>query len=242
VRALRAGPPREANAAALSHCGADFTLHDRDLNTVAPAAFAALAIERLFVITAGWLCWPSHQSQIESSLACPVCPPTHHLVSRRLGEVSAMEAGAVRVSVGAHNVSVLTMQAGKQAERTIADVSLRVRGPPMRKRRLPPSGAIDLADLSRSDVRRNFGRLSGVIIDVCRNHGVWFDDDELSRILDWTRRGGLRWPVRNTPGTETRSRRKAAHAARRRRAVSDDTEPGESLFGTMVESLWNLFD
>jgi Zn-finger nucleic acid-binding protein len=40
-------------------------------------------------------------------------------------------------------------------------------------------------------VKRNFGRQSGVIIDVCGRHGVWFDADELPRILDWIRAGGL---------------------------------------------------
>ena len=30
-----------------------------------------------------------------------------------------------------------------------------------------------------------------MIIDVCREHGVWFDPDELPRILAWVRSGGL---------------------------------------------------
>ena len=40
-------------------------------------------------------------------------------------------------------------------------------------------------------VRQHFGRQSGVIVDVCKYHGVWFDADELPRILDWIRSGGL---------------------------------------------------
>jgi len=32
----------------------------------------------------------------------------------------------------------------------------------------------------------------GVIIDRCRQHGIWFDDEELQRILQWIREGGLR--------------------------------------------------
>ena len=38
--------------------------------------------------------------------------------------------------------------------------------------------------------RRNYAHKSGVIIDVCREHGVWFDPDELQRILAWIRAGG----------------------------------------------------
>jgi len=39
--------------------------------------------------------------------------------------------------------------------------------------------------------RQNFGRYSGVIIDVCMKHGTWFDADELRRILDFIAAGGL---------------------------------------------------
>ncbi len=38
--------------------------------------------------------------------------------------------------------------------------------------------------------RRNYGRKSGVIVDTCRNHGVWFDEGELARILRWLHGGG----------------------------------------------------
>ena len=38
--------------------------------------------------------------------------------------------------------------------------------------------------------RINYGHSSGVIVDVCRDHGIWFDADELARILTWLRAGG----------------------------------------------------
>ena len=39
--------------------------------------------------------------------------------------------------------------------------------------------------------RANFARCSGVIIDLCKQHGVWFDRNELSRIVEFIRAGGL---------------------------------------------------
>jgi len=39
--------------------------------------------------------------------------------------------------------------------------------------------------------RVNFARCSGVIVDVCRGHGTWFDRDELSGIVQFIRGGGL---------------------------------------------------
>jgi Zn-finger nucleic acid-binding protein len=39
--------------------------------------------------------------------------------------------------------------------------------------------------------RINFARCSGVIVDFCKQHGTWFDRDELSRIVEFIRGGGL---------------------------------------------------
>lgn len=40
-------------------------------------------------------------------------------------------------------------------------------------------------------VRRNFGGASGVIIDVCRNHGIWLDHSELEKVLGFIKKGGM---------------------------------------------------
>lgn len=39
--------------------------------------------------------------------------------------------------------------------------------------------------------RVNFARCSGVIVDVCKGHGTWFDRDELAEIVEFIRAGGL---------------------------------------------------
>jgi Zn-finger nucleic acid-binding protein len=39
--------------------------------------------------------------------------------------------------------------------------------------------------------RVNFARYSGVIMDVCKEHGTFFDRDELRRIVTFIRGGGL---------------------------------------------------
>lgn len=46
-------------------------------------------------------------------------------------------------------------------------------------------------DCSQLMNRMNFARCSGVIVDVCKKHGTWFDRDELSRIIEFIRSGGL---------------------------------------------------
>ena len=39
--------------------------------------------------------------------------------------------------------------------------------------------------------RRNFAGVSGVIIDVCREDGVWLDNQELNRIVQFLETGGM---------------------------------------------------
>ena len=39
--------------------------------------------------------------------------------------------------------------------------------------------------------RLNYARRSGVVLDVCKSHGLWFDQDELRRVLAFIAGGGL---------------------------------------------------
>lgn len=39
--------------------------------------------------------------------------------------------------------------------------------------------------------RVNFAGCSNVVLDVCRQHGTWFDRDELRRVVEFIRAGGL---------------------------------------------------
>jgi Zn-finger nucleic acid-binding protein len=56
--------------------------------------------------------------------------------------------------------------------------------------------------------RINFARCSGVIVDICKGHGSWFDRDELTRIVEFVRAGGL---------DAARAKEKAALQEERRR-------------------------
>ena len=58
--------------------------------------------------------------------------------------------------------------------------------------------------------RRMFGKTSGVVIDACREHGIWFDAQELEGVLAWIRQGG-----------EARARKKEAAAEKARSAFQD---------------------
>ncbi len=40
--------------------------------------------------------------------------------------------------------------------------------------------------------RNNFAKTSGVIVDICKQHGVWFDADELPAIIKFIHEGGMK--------------------------------------------------
>jgi Zn-finger nucleic acid-binding protein len=69
--------------------------------------------------------------------------------------------------------------------------------------------------------RVNFAQCSGVVVDVCREHGTWFDRDELMHIVQFIRAGGLEL---------SRDRRRAELAeeerrVRRMRQASANVDP-----------------
>ena len=39
--------------------------------------------------------------------------------------------------------------------------------------------------------RQNFGEVSGVVVDVCSDHGIWFDAGEVNAVIDFVEKGGL---------------------------------------------------
>jgi Zn-finger nucleic acid-binding protein len=60
--------------------------------------------------------------------------------------------------------------------------------------------------------RLNFARCSGVIIDLCKGHGTWFDREELRRIVEFIRAGGL----------ETSRTKEKEYMAEERRRLKED--------------------
>jgi Zn-finger nucleic acid-binding protein len=39
--------------------------------------------------------------------------------------------------------------------------------------------------------RQAFGRISGVVVDVCKNDGIWFDAGEITQVIEFVEHGGL---------------------------------------------------
>ncbi len=88
--------------------------------------------------------------------------------------------------------------------------------------------------------RKNFGGMSGVIVDVCKKHGTWFDLGELPRVLAFVAAGGLERSRVREAEEEARSRR-AAHVAAHTVVAPVSTRDRSADYSGGVASLAQMF-
>ena len=127
------------------------------------------------------------RNETPSTLACPSCKGVK-LTKIQLGEVEVEECahcGGVwlrqdlfdQVSAGkearGRALGVLPTPSGP---RSFVDSEVRYRPCPICLRMMN---------------RYNYARTSGVIIDGCKSDGLWFDKDELRKVLEFIQAGGL---------------------------------------------------
>ena len=96
--------------------------------------------------------------------------------------------------------------------------------------------------------RVNFERVSGILIDRCRDHGLWFDATELDAVLRFIKLGGERASDEREQ-QEERARAsqqkfkiepKLPESARRALFADTDCEPGFDAIPSIVNWLLKL--
>jgi Zn-finger nucleic acid-binding protein len=95
--------------------------------------------------------------------------------------------------------------------------------------------------------RHNFANCSGVVVDVCKPHGTWFDANELQRIMAFIRGGGMdrarEQQKRELEDARRRLEAERAHARGERRDYTYSTyDPlgASHTVATIAEALWSL--
>jgi Zn-finger nucleic acid-binding protein len=81
--------------------------------------------------------------------------------------------------------------------------------------------------------RQNYAKRSGVIMDVCAEHGIWLDPGELTHILEWSHTAG-HLPQSESIPTETTDIPKA----RERTIEMPETNQARDI----IDIFWDLFD
>lgn len=72
--------------------------------------------------------------------------------------------------------------------------------------------------------RVNFGARSGVIVDRCKEHGVWLDGGELRHLFEWMKAGGKMLDIQRQ---EERKLQEASEELKRQKQSSDNSLEGK---------------
>ena len=210
------GAPSTSDATKCDHCGAR-------LATVAcPSCFGMIFIGSKFCQHCGTKVERSEENDPNAAAhACPRCNET----------LAAIELGSSKVLECPH-CSGLWIDTDTFNE-ICADREKQAAVIPENTQKLPP---VTAADFSLDSVRyvpcptckqlmnrMNFAHESGVILDICKAHGVWFDREELRRIVEFIRGGGLE-------ASRERDREDWKAEERKLNALSRTQTPGEGLY------------
>jgi Zn-finger nucleic acid-binding protein len=191
VRCSSCGGAREKGLEHCTYCRADFTLHERDLDTVCPRCFARVSDRARYCPQCATHLTAEMLAGEETTFVCPVCADDRHLQSRQLGheQVSVLECQrCTGLWLGTQSFLELRNRTSRAAEH-LRDA---LRGQPRPQRLQDHAGPLyrHCVRCRKLMSRRQYARGSGIIIDICRDHGIWFDADELQQVLDWIARGG----------------------------------------------------
>jgi Zn-finger nucleic acid-binding protein len=109
---------------------------------------------------------------------------------------------------------------------------------------LPPAGGkmyVKCPTCSTVMNRKLFATGSGVVVDVCKKHGTFFDTGELPAIIEFVQNGGLAKAA--TKDAQRRSEQAKHDAVMRARAASDGNNSGADLVdgAALAELLFYVF-
>lgn len=178
------------------YCGSDFTLHDQDFETICPSCFARISDHAKFCTHCGTAIAPEEIATQATDRVCPACGPGYLLHSRPLGAsgFSALECGrCAGLWVGDSVFEALEAKEREKAAPAADAATLRAEIA-ARPQVAPSTGRFyrTCPVCGTAMTRINFSKNSGILLDRCREHGLWFDATELQAALHWIEIGGER--------------------------------------------------
>lgn len=196
VRCASCGAARQEGAASCTYCGSDFTIHEQDLETICPSCLARISNAARFCHHCGTPIAPEEIAADPTDRMCPACGPGHTLRSRALGTTgfSALECTTCAgLWVGESVFETLETRERETAAPAADSKTLR-QEIAARPRVAPRGGPFyrPCPVCATAMTRINFSRISGILLDRCRDHGIWFDATELEAALRWIQIGGER--------------------------------------------------
>lgn len=187
LRCSSCGGDLALEASSCAYCGAAVTLEERRLSSICPACYARVLDRARFCMECGIAIQPQALYALPDSAACPRCKGA--LRGRELSDAQVVECCACGGLWLTQDHFEELCDSEDARERTAHELHARAAAPqvmePGATRYLPCVACRELMN------RRNYASISGVVLDVCRKHGVWLDSGELEKVLAFVRQGGL---------------------------------------------------
>lgn len=199
------GGPLRDGATDCVYCGGTVSLLMRGAGDACPECFARLARDARFCGGCGVRIAPTSALKALTSTRCPRCKGE---LARCEGEgqhfTECLACGGLWLDEARFEALIAKRReegASGRPEFSRA-APAKAASPEAEVRYLPCPSCGELMQ------RRNFGRGSGVILDWCRGHGVWFDAQELEQALAWASSdpGRASWSAPEAPRRSGRSR------------------------------------
>lgn len=215
------------------YCNAGLSEKDREHTTVCPSCYARFGANAKHCPGCGLPILPTALLPLPEEHDCPRC--TKSLQVRSLGAMQVVECSSCEgLWMKMDDLEALCTDAERRLESAIGSDPSKLTEPesPENVRYIPCLQCRQLM------LRRQFrwgGRTTGIIVDFCRDHGMWLDNTELERISAFirTRGGGAQ------PGHvgETIGGRPTAPAKPRFQSKPGHLPLGSGSSSTVVESV-----
>ena len=253
VRCSSCGAPRSAGSSSCKHCASDYTLHERDLDTICSACMTRVSNKARYCHHCATPVLPQGKVGRPTDYRCPACRVRHEMNSRTLGDLSIALLECPRCAGIWLGQDAFQFVADRSREKTLPEDLVRGSSAMLR-----PQTANEAAGGVRYRPcpvcrkymnRRNYGKRSGVVIDSCKEHGIWFDANELGGILRWIRKGGEERSAQKDSAEERARRRnqaiklpslERADSYGNQRRVDWDSDSGVDWIGSLLGHLFNL--
>lgn len=194
VRCSSCGASRsKGNEPYCRYCGSSFTLHERDLNTICPNCMCRVSSKANFCHSCSTPIVADDDFE-STDMPCPSCDDSR-LHSRKMAnqpftlkECNQCAGLWISIDVFNHLEQQAQLQAASGIQNRVHDkkphqVNPDSINPKNYYRKCPTCNQIMN--------RKNYAGDSGIVVDVCSKHGMWFDIHELDQILKFIRDGRL---------------------------------------------------
>ena len=173
------------------YCGSSFTLHERDLNIICPHCMTRISSKAKFCHSCATPIVADSEDFETTDLPCPSCDDSKLHGRKMTGQQFSLKecnhcAGLwISSEVFRHleRKTQLATASGVQIDATIPKYNANTQDPKKYYRKCPQCNIMMH--------RRNYANSSGIIVDVCSKHGIWFDIHELDEVLKYIRSGKL---------------------------------------------------